>query len=327
MRRQWSFLLPFVLTMAGCGYVGDPRPPALQIPVAIEDLRGLQRGGRIYLAFTPSLMSTDQVVLKRLSEVELRAGENKPGGFDMGRWLSESERVPVEAAGAEATEISVPASKWVGKEVIFAVRSIGPTGRGGQWSNLLLLNVTPPPETPADVTVAGTPQGLLLQWKGGGTQWRVWRLSEGEKDPALIGAAGERSWLDRNVEYGKTYSYMVQQLAPAGAVPAESEMSRAVESKFLDRFPPAVPAGLAAITGLKSVELNWDRNTEPDWKAYQVFRAAGDQPLLKLNGPVDKTSFSDTTVESGKKYRYAVASIDEQGNQSEPCTPVEIVAP
>ncbi len=327
MRRAWFPLLPLALSLCGCGYVGDPLPPALNIPVPVQDLRGLQRGDKVIIAFTPSLMTTDKLELKRLSSIDLRAGENKPGGFDMNRWLETAERLPLEETGERSVQVSLPAAKWAGKEMIFAVRGIGPTGRGAQWSNLLLLNVVPPPAAPVELAVVGAPSGAYLQWKGDGSQWRIWRLVEGDKEPAVLGIAGERSWLDQTAEYGKTYTYMVQQLVGSGATPGESEMSPSVSYHRVDTFPPAVPAGFVAIAGLKSIELNWDRNTEPDFKAYQLYRAVGDEPLKKLGAPVEKTSYSDADVESGKKYRYAVSSVDESGNESQPCAAVEIVAP
>jgi hypothetical protein len=318
---------PLLLALAGCGYVGDPQPPALEIPVQITDLRGVQRGSKVYLAFTSSLESTDKLLLKRLSSIDLRAGENPPGGFNLDAWASAAQPIPVKEARAGEIGVEIPAAAWAGKEMVFAVRALGPTGRAARWSNLVVLQIVPPPQVPTDLTLDGTPRGAYLQWKGQGSQWRVWRQSGDEAQPVVLGVAGERSWLDPNVEFGKTYSYSVQQLAGSGPAPAESEMSPAISLKYEDIFPPQAPTGLAAIAGLKSVELNWNRNTEPDWQACQVYRAEEGGPLRKLGPPVAASSFSDSTAASGKKYRYAVSAIDQAGNESAPCAPVEIVAP
>lgn len=316
-----------LLTLAGCGYVGDPQPPALEIPVQITDLRGVQRGSKVYLAFTASLESTDKLLLKRLSSIDLRAGENPSGGFNLDAWAAASKPIPVKAVRAGEIDVEAPAGAWAGKEMVFAVRATGPTGRAARWSNLVVLQIVPPPQVPTDLTLDSSPKGAYLQWKGEGSQWRVWRQSGDGTQPVVLGVSGERSWLDPNVEFGKTYSYSVQQLVGSGAAPAESEMSRTISLKYEDIFPPEVPTGLAAIAGLKSVELNWNRNTEPDWKACQVYRAEEGGELQKLGQPVASASFSDTTAVSGKKYRYAVSAIDQAGNESAPCAPVEIVAP
>jgi hypothetical protein len=327
MRIRRSSLIALTLSLAGCGYIGEPLPPALEIPVQIADLTGKQRGGKIYLTFTPSLESTDKVLLKTLTAIELRAGENVAGEFDMDRWLASARAIAVDGAEAKATRVETSAAEWAGKQVVFAVRAIGPSGRGGRWSNLLVLNVAAAPQPPAELALRGRPQGLYLTWKGDGEQWRVWRKAEGDAEPALLGISGERIWLDQNVEFDKTYAYMAQQIVPGSATPAESEMSGMVSLKYEDRFAPAVPAGLTAIAGIRSVELNWDRNVEPDWKECQVYRAEGDGPLQKLGAPVASTSYSDTGAQSGKKYRYAVSALDQAGNESAQCAPLEIVAP
>ena len=315
------------LALAGCGYVGSPLPPALNIPLPIADLRGVQRGDKILVAFMPPVKTTDNLVLAKLPEIELRVGENPKDKFEIHHWASEAKRIPVTELRAEGVELSFPADEWLGREVIVVVRALGPTKRPSAWSNLLVLQVQPTPETPKELTVLSVAQGPYLRWKGAGTEWRVWRLDEGAKEPLLLGVAGEASWLDQTAGLGKSYTYMVQQLVGTGERPAESEMSAEVQIKHEDKFPPAIPAGLSAITGLKTVELSWDRNIEADLKGYQIYRAEGDAALVKLGGVLEKPAFSDSQVKAGQKYRYAVAAMDESGNESEACTAVEVIAP
>ena len=38
------------LLYAGCGYVGDPQPPALHIPRRVTDLRAFQHAGQVIVA-------------------------------------------------------------------------------------------------------------------------------------------------------------------------------------------------------------------------------------------------------------------------------------
>ena len=315
------------LALAGCGYVGPPLPPALNIPVKITDLRGVQRGDKILVAFTPPVDTTDKLILAEVPEIELRVGGNPRENFETQRWAGEAKRIPVPEVKAEGAEVSFAAGEWVGREVIVMVRALGPTKRPADWSNPLVLRVQPTPQPPEGLTVQGVAQGPYLQWKGAGAQWRVWRLDEGAKAPQPLGVASEASWLDQTAILGNSYTYMVQQLAGGGERPAESEMSAAVQMKHEDKFPPAAPAGLTVITGLKSVELSWDRNTEADFKGYQIYRAEGDGALAKLGGLVDKPSFSDGQVTSGRKYKYAVSALDEGGNESVACAAVEVIAP
>ncbi len=89
------------LALAGCGYIGPPLPPALNIPVQIRDLRGIQRGDKIVVAFTPPLDTTDKLVLAKVPEIELRVGENPRENFEIHRWAGEAKRIQVTDLKAE----------------------------------------------------------------------------------------------------------------------------------------------------------------------------------------------------------------------------------
>jgi hypothetical protein len=327
------FLLAVCLCafLTACGYVGAPLPPALNTPIRITDLRAVQRGDQLVLAFTPSLMSTDDLLLKSLQEIELRAGPKGEGEFEVWRWAAGAEKFVVQAKGAEPIEHRIPAGSWEGKEIILAVRAIGPTGRGADWSNLLVLTVVKPLPRPASMAAKNDAKGLYLTWQGpalpAGASWRVWRSSEDASGPVLLGLARDPSWLDTEAVLGAKYSYWVQAMLPQGQQQAEGEAGEVLPVTYIDEFAPAVPAGLTAIAGLRGVELAWERNTEADLAGYQVYRALEDAPLAKLGSPVPLPAASDPTAEPGKRYRYAVSALDSAGNLSRPCEPVEIVAP
>lgn len=323
--RRKFFLFSLPLALLRCGYTGDPLPPALMIPQPVADLSGFQLGEAVLLRFTLPEKTTEDLVLARPPEIELRAAPNPAGGFDMERWLAASERLPAGEVREGKVEARLPARPWAGKEMVFAVRTIGPRGRASKWSNLLVLRIVPPLRAPAQVRAEATGRGILVSWQGDGTRWRVWR-SEG-KEPVLAAEVAEPRWLDTGVQYGSAYEYTVQQVADTGAGLALSEPSAAARVQYEDVFPPAPPAGLRVIAGAGTIELNWERNTEPDFKAFQVWRAENGGPLVRLGEPLAESSFSDANIVSGRRYRYAVSAIDEKGNESRPCEPVEIVAP
>src|SRR5262249_40891008 len=95
----------------------------------------------------------------------------------------------------------------------------------------------------------------------------------------------------------------------------------------IDKFAPAVPKGLNAIIATEGVELVWDRNTESDLAGYRLYRALGDGKFEKIADVSDTPSYSDRKLESGKRYRYAVSSVDRLNNESAQSQPVEITAP
>ncbi|MGJ5814354.1 fibronectin type III domain-containing protein [Paludibaculum fermentans] len=330
--RPFAALAVLTLALSGCGYVGDPKPPALDIPLPIQDLRGVQRGANIVLAFTPNPKTTEDILLKSFAAIDLRAGENIQGGFEVNRWAEAARKIPVSDVSITPKELTIPTAGFTGKEIIFAVRTTGPKGRSSSWSNLVTLRIVPTLSVPAGLTTVATAKGIYLEWKdehtAPGTEWRVWRLAEGEKEPTVLGNAGGPSWLDPNAEFGKTYGYTLQQVLKINEKEeAESEVSPTASLKYEDKFAPGIPTGLTAVAGIKAVDLNWDRNQESDLKSYVVFRAEGGAALAKIADLGTSPNFNDSKVESGKKYRYAVAAVDELGNTSDPSAAVEIAVP
>ena len=219
---------------------------------------------------------------------------------------------------------SRPLEEFVGKDVVVAVRLANAKGRNSDWSNFVTVSVEQPLAKPADLKASAVPEGVALTWNApSGTQFRVFRQTEQEQKPSPLGTAADPKYLDTSTEYGKTYQYFVQSFRDK----TESDVTGPVSVTPKDIFPPHVPTGLTASAGLGSVELAWERNTEPDFKEYRVYRSEADGPFSQIADGLEAPSYSDHNIESGKHYRYRVAALDQAGNASEPCDPVETIAP
>jgi fibronectin type 3 domain-containing protein len=145
--------------------------------------------------------------------------------------------------------------------------------------------------------------------------------------PVQIGTtAGPSEFVDPAVQYDKTYEYSVQAVRQAGDREAESLVSAPVQVSREDRFAPAVPRGLTAVAGTHSVELAWTPSPETDLAGYRVYRAIEGGKFERLAELIEVPSFSDRSAERGKRYSYAVTSIDQLGNESDRSEPLEIVA-
>jgi hypothetical protein len=116
-------------------------------------------------------------------------------------------------------------------------------------------------------------------------------------------------------------------VVPAAKSFAQGALSSLVSLTYKDVFPPEPPAGLSAIAGVHSIELAWEPCREPDLKAYQVWRAEGSGPLVKLGEVAGDVTYSDHQVTSGTRYRYAISASDTKGNMSKPGAAIEFVAP
>lgn len=107
--------------MLGCGYVGDPMPPALNIPMRVIDLNAEQVGARMKLRFTIPDLTTEKLPVQHVT-VELRGGD---------------VAIPVTTRAPGVAEAEGPVvAEWLGREIAFMVRLQNAKGRysGGRTS-------------------------------------------------------------------------------------------------------------------------------------------------------------------------------------------------
>jgi hypothetical protein len=305
------------LISAGCGYIGDPLPPALRRPMNVNDLAAVQRGSNIIIKFTIPQTTTEDLPLKGNEDIELRVG---PPGSDIAEWQRTSERERVSPRGSAANVI-VPASKWYGKTVDIAVNVHGPTGHSLGWTPFVSLTVVAALPKPEGLAATDAPDAVHLEWHAGAPEFRVFRRLPDE-DWAQISTSTKPSYTDGTIEYGKSYEYMVQSIEKLDATTAESELSDPKSFKPTDKFPPAVPEGLSAVPGSRSIELVWERNAEKDFASYRVFRG-GQQIAEGVTAP----AYSDRDVKPGVKYEYQVSALDNAGNESAKSAAAEAVIP
>ena len=310
----------------GCGSVGEPLYPALKIPMPVTDLTAIERGSQIDITFTIPAQTTEGLALKTIGKIELRTGPNSLGtAFDVNRWAATAEQQDVPPPAAPwFVRKNIPAQPLAGQDEVVAVRIANEKGRFSDWSNVVTVSVEQPLATPSNVKAEPTPQGVQLSWTApGSAKFNIYRKTEDEKTPSLLASSDQPSYLDTAVEFGKTYDYYVE----GAHDKTVTDVAGPVTITRRDIFPPAVPTGLTASAGVGAVELAWERNTEPDFKEYRVLRAEGDGPFAQLAAGIDAPSYSDHAVESGKRYRYRVSAVDQNGNSSEPCAPVEVTVP
>jgi len=322
---QSALLLALCFALVRCGTVGEPRVPSAHIPLAPTGLSAVERGNRIVVSFTAPAMTTDAQVITSIGGADVRIGPAKKP-FDASAWADAATRATVKSADKPglieaASQPLVP--DLVGKDLTVGARVLNTRGRPSGWSNFVTIHVVAPVAAPADVRVTDVPEGVRLTWSDPGEHaFRIFRKGPDDQTPDEIGKADTPQYVDNTITWGRPWQYWVQAIREG----AESDASESPVDTPIDKFPPAVPAGLNAVTGTNSIELAWERNTETDFSNYIIYRALGDGPLRKL-AEVNVPTYSDRAIESGKRYRYAVSAVDQKGNESEKSPPVEAAAP
>jgi hypothetical protein len=297
---------------AGCGYVGDPKPPELEIPSRVTDLRAAEYGAKIVVEFTLPALTTEGLALTKVRSVELRVSAG-----------AASQSVNLKAMGPGPIHDEIGASDWIGKDVMLTVRATGPKGKTSEWSNAVPLPVGVPLVTPANLVAENVAEGVRLRWQGAGPRYRIFRAFTGPA-PERLAESEQPEYVDKTTNYGSTYRYFVQAITADEL--RQSEISEAAAITPRDDFPPAIPAGVSAVAGVGSIELAWQRNTEDDFRGYNVYRAAEGAAFEKIAALIDAPAYSDRQVEAGKRYRYAVSSADQAGNESARTEAVEVTA-
>jgi hypothetical protein len=107
----------------------------------------------------------------------------------------------------------------------------------------------------------------------------------------------------------QTYFFAVRSIDDKGNFSALSdELSTA----------PLTPSGVAAVSHQRTIELQWNANTEADFAGYNVYRhSTGDTVVRKLTGALlTKPGYLDSTVWGNQTYYYRVTSVDRDSLES-----------
>jgi len=318
-----GYLAGALSLLAGCGYIGPVLPPALEIPARITDLSVGQYGNSIRADFTLPALTTEGQPLKDIRAVEVRVG-TLTNPFVLEAWIGTTKGYPVPQTTPGPVDFTgVPAADWIGKEVGIVVRATGPKGKSSNWSNLKNLTISQPLETPADLTVDNALEGVRIAWHGpAGRHYRLFRAA-GEDKPELLDETDQPEYIDKQIDYSSRYVYYVQ--AMDGEL-KQSDMAISKPFAPVDVFAPAVPAGLTAEQGANSIDLSWERNTEPRFRGYNVYRSVDGAPFVKIATLITAPTFSDRPIEPGKRYRYTVSAVGVNDRESAQSSPFEITA-
>lgn len=328
--------------LAGCGTPGPPQPPSLNLPGRVEDLAAVRNGNQVDLTWTMPKHSTDHLMLKNSITAQVCRGESAAKCSPVSNLT-----LPPAKPGSYTDALPAPLSSGRPRPVSYFVELKNRAGRSAGLSNaaVVLAGQAPAPVGGLSAQVRST--GVVLHWTANDPQDAV-RLHRrlltpppAQKRESLQAAPPEPleqnllvdsdtgQALDKAIQFGNTYEYTAQRVARVevngSTFELAGELSAPVRVEAADVFPPAVPAGLAAVaTGSENgipatVDLNWQPDTDSDLAGYFVYRREDDTSWRRLSGekPVAAPAFHDTDVLPGHTYRYSVSAVDLGGHESD----------
>ena len=323
--------------LTACGVPGIPKPPSLNLPRPVTDLRAIRKGDRVYLAWTAPTETTDNLPLRHASSVVVcrSPGAMYPGCA--GGVLPVSQPQPPAQSKSQQTFIDAIPASLLGsdpnRQIFYAVSILNQNYRDAGISNVVSVPAVTAPAAPSDFQVQVTADGVVISWKetpptAGKHFYRVYRRGEGTTTDVVAGEApwGSVQFVDHHFEWEKTYSYratVVTVIHVEGKPDVEFESADTTVVKVFahDVFPPAVPSGLQAVfSGVGQqpfIDLIWAPDTDTDLAGYNVYRREEGGEGRKINsGLVSAPALRDTNVASGHMYFYSVSAVDARGNES-----------
>jgi hypothetical protein len=366
--RSAIVLVPMLAAMAavlaGCGYAGDPKPPAMRRPERVRDLAAAQRGSKINVTFILPQETTEGLKIERPPDVEMRIGPG-PDPWDEARWVANSNRVPVPAweplkspsAGART-----------------AAKSIGAAGASGAMTAAQMRRAAR--ETAAatvaqrrewysrDIAIdaaAYTGKAVVIGVKVHGAKGRDdgWSFVNLDVLPPLPVPRNVTPSDARNAVHLQ-WTAAAPQFRIFRKKPADADWKQIGESTQPSFEDATAGYGSAWEYSVQSVRQAGSAVTEGERSATVTFtpkdRFAPEQPTglsavagamtieLSWNGVTDTDLagyrvyrgggkiadgltapvYSDKDVTAGSRYVYQVSAVDQAGNESEKSAPQEI---
>lgn len=226
-----------------------------------------------------------------------------------------SAAAPGEQPGGAPAVAAPPAPVSKDPVRIYVARGVTRGGRPGAPSARVQLPLGPLPAPPSAPTVDLTESAVVVAWTppAGEVPPPAFNVYAGDGTTALNPAPVAAATFEHTeARVGEEHCYSVRGVRVEGPVAVEGPPSERACITPADIFPPATPAGLAAVSTPGQISLIWDPNTEPDLAGYLILRGeAPDGPLQPLiTSPIRETSYRDTTVRPDVRYVYAIIAVD-----------------
>jgi hypothetical protein len=286
-----------------CGKVGDPQPPFIRIPEAVEDLNATQSGSNIVLTWTNPAKNIDGSPATNLARVQIRNGENAVAtvnATEAGKPQSYSSSLPIGASAAFSLIVETSKGKLSKRSNVVSITAVDAPGRvAGLRAVVDQLLITLTWDKPQDHPELADRYVVIRTDRPG--------------EPETV---SETRYEDMQYSSGKRVTYQVTPIRRIGDQTVTGTTSDPYSVLVEDKTPPRTPTGLGLTVSDNIAYLTWEANDEADLKGYYVFRSERADGDFKLLTPalIVPNTFKDPEYKPGTFY--AVSAEDESGNQS-----------
>lgn len=323
-RGIWILVVSCLLF--GCGYKTSPRPATATVPGDITLVNVFGFPDRVVVQWDIPKTNFDGSRLTDLSGFKVYRNAQIVG--------EECENCPEKRVLHANVDFQSPSNAVIGRSEVtytdkdvkqgyvyaYWVSAYNLQGREGPVSQDVSIVFDEPPPVPRELRGEAVADGVSLEWpafdsSSGVQSFRVYRGSE--PDPEKMKSIGltegaEAHFLDKKVEKGGTYYYMVRSIKMNRGVSLESAGSPVLRV-FVSKFDPPSPTDVKVTVTRRGLRIEWGPVKTGDLPArYNLYRSEAQRMFVKLNQEtITGTSFLDTKVQPGKTYRYTVSAFPE----------------
>ena len=351
--RWRSVFLVFCLVLASvcvlnCGKRRPPLPPVERVQQRTELLSGVQRGNQVILSWPAPLRNASDGSVQSIRRIDVYRLAEKPRAplalteedFSARSTLIGSVTYDeIKSAVDFLTYTDTLELAGQPARLRYAVRYVNAAGQRAAFSNFLLLEPAARISLPPTMISTGkevSEGAITISWQAptanidGSTPvnllgYNVYRVVEGAGEvtqPLNDALIAGTQFQDRTFKFGETYRYVVRSVSlgtEGGQV--ESLNSNSITVSPVDTFPPSAPANITVAAAPGRLSIFFPANPENDIAGYNIYRST-DPDLSKNNWTklnselLQRTTFQDDKVESGRRYYYYLTAVDQAGNVS-----------
>jgi hypothetical protein len=357
-RRGLAAASGSLLLLAGCAAAANPQPPTLWLPAPAKDLTAARVNDEVHLHWTMPKSTTDHVPLKGDQRGHFCWETSGPFDAKACRAAGDGTFAPGKPADFTA---KLPPELMTGapRPVAFYVELQNHAGKTAGPSNVAWVAVGAAPAGVIGLQLQASADGVVLHWQPSapepGLTMRMHRTlvrdaaaktpgaprpdeSKGVPPPEEqtlevdLSKADPGGAVDRDALLDHQWKYWAERVlrvqSEGHAMEIASAPSQTVSLFAKDVFPPAVPSGLTLIADAqaKAMDLSWTPDPDADIAGYVVYRrdVTAGGPLERITSrTVIPPIWSDTTVDAGHRFAYAVSAVDQDGNESAKSAEVE----
>lgn len=339
----------------GCGKRKPPVPPKEKVAQRAE-ISGFQRGNKVRLAWKMPARNAKQDSVQNIDRVDIyRLAEPLDASLTLTEEEFASRSNIIATLKIVDSDFGLNTLSW--DDVLqfaaqpvrlrYAIRFANASGQKAAFSNILLVEpASRVASAPSELSSQLSQGAVKLKWNApttniDGTQpvsilgYNIYRSRSENEAGRLLNKTpiAGTEFEDEFFDFGKEYYYFVRAVSVGTqAEPVESSESNVLKLKPIDTFAPTPPASITLAAGNGVISIFFAVNPEKDIAGYRIYRSIDkDLPLDKwpqiTSDLLEKNTFQDTTVESGKTYFYYITATDKYKNISEPSDVVSETVP